>query len=274
MKKVIYSLALLVSVGTAAFAQDMKVPVPSPLATFKQDFSTSFIEISYSRPSANGRKVFGDLVPYGEIWRTGANNATVVTFGEDVIIDSKTLKAGAYSLYSIPGETSWDIVFNSNTGGWGTVKPQTDVLKVKTAKVSKSNYYVNTLSIDVNNITNNSCEIVIAWENTVAVLPVKVDNDKRITEYYENAINKPRIPYQQAAQYYLSQGKELNKALAYTDKAIEQNPSAFWLYSLKGKILFKQGNKAEAAKAQQKAVDMSKGTPYHAEQETLLKSYK
>lgn len=274
MKKVIYSLALLVSMGTVGMAQDMKVPVPSPFATLKQDFSTSSIEISYSRPSAGGRKVFGDLVPYGKIWRTGANNATVVTFGEDVIIEGKTLKAGAYSLYSIPGETSWEIVFNSNTGGWGNVKPDTDVLKVKTAKVSKNGYYVNTLSIDVNNITNNSCEIVIAWENTVVVLPVKVENDKRITEYYENAVNNPRIPYQQAAQYYLSQNKELNKALSYTDKAIEQNPSAFWLYSLKGKILFKQGNKAEATKVQQKAADMAKGTPYYAEQEALLKSYK
>lgn len=274
MKKVIYSLLLLSSVSFVAVAQEVKPPVPSPMATLKQDFSTSSIEIAYSRPSANGRKIFGDMIQYGKVWRTGANNATVVTFAEDVTIEGKVLKAGKYSMYTIPNKDSWEFVFNTNTGGWGSVKPDTDVLKVKTAKVSNSPYYLNTLNIDINNITNNSCEIVVAWENTVAVLPIKVDNDKAITDYYENAINKPRIPYQQAAQYYLTQNKNLDKAAAYADKALEQNPNAFWLHSLKGKILMAQGKKADAYKAQEKAVQGAKGTPYVAEQEALLKSYK
>lgn len=274
MKKVIYSLSILCSLSTLAFAQEFKVPVPSPMATIHQDFSTSQIEINYSRPSANGRKVFGDLVTYGKVWRTGANNATIVTFGEDVIIEGKTLKAGKYSMYTVPNKDSWEFVFNTNTGGWGSVKPETDVLRVKTNKITNSNFYFNTLSIEVNNITNNTAEITVAWENTVAVLPLKVENDKAITEYYENAINKPRIPYQQAAQYYLAQNKNLDKAASYADKALEQNPKAFWLHSLKGKILYKQGNKSEAIKAQQKAVEFAKDTPYAAEQENLLKSYK
>ncbi len=273
MKKVVYSLALLCSMSLAASAQEVKPPVPSPLAIVKQDFSTSFIEIAYSRPSANGRKVFGDLVQYGKKWRTGANNATVVTFAEDVIIDGNVLKAGKYSMYTIPNKDNWEFVFNTNTGGWGSVKPETDVLKVKTNKVSTSSFYYNTLSIDLNNITNNTCDIVVAWENTIAVLPLKVDNEKTIIEYYENAINKPRIPYQQAAQYYLTQNKHLDKAALYADKALEQNPNAFWLHSLKGKILFAQGKKADAIKAQKKAVEGAKGTPYAAEQEALLKTY-
>lgn len=274
MKKIIYAVALICSSSFIMSAQEFKVPVPSPLVQVKQDFSTSFIELTYSRPSANGRKIFGDMIQYGKVWRTGANNATIVHFGEDVIIEGKTLKAGKYSMYTIPNKDSWEFVFNTNTGGWGSVKSDTDVLRVKTNKVNTSNYYINTLLIDVNNITNNSAEIVVSWENTVASLPLKVENDKAITDYYEQAINNPRIPYQQAAQYYLSQNKNLDKAAAYADKAIAQNPNAFWLHSLKGKILFKQGKKAEAIKAQEKALDLAKDTPYKGEQELLLKSYK
>lgn len=274
MKKIILSLAVLCSLGLTTQAQDIKLPKPSQFATLKQDFSTSFIEIQYSRPSANGRTIYGDLVPFGKVWRTGANNATVVTFGEDVMVAGKMLKAGSYSMYTIPNEKEWEVIFNSNTGGWGSVKPETDVLKVKTDLVSKSSYYFNTLNIDVNSITNNSCEIVIAWENTVVTIPVKVDNEKMIVNYYEDAINKPQIPYYQAASYYLSINKNLDKAVVYADKALEQNPKAFWIYSLKGKILKEQGKTAEAIKMQQKAVDMSAGTPYADDQVQLLKSYK
>jgi hypothetical protein len=274
MKKVLYSVALLCSLQAVSYAQDMKLPAPSPLSKVTQDFSTSAIEVVYSRPSANGRKVFGDLIPFGATWRTGANNATQITFGEDVIIDGKTLKAGTYSMYSVPNKDSWDIIFNSFIGSWNGVKPATDVLKVTTKNVKNSSFYFNTLNIDINNITTNSCELTIAWENTVVTLPIKVDNDARITEYFENAINNPRIPYQQAANYYLSQNKNLDKAATYAEKALEQYPDAFWLHSLKGKILFKQGKKADAIKAQTKAAELSKGTPYAAEQEALLKSYK
>lgn len=273
MKKMILPIAFLVMGSFVTQAQDMKMPVPSPASTLKQDFSTSNIEISYNRPSANGRQVFGGLVPYGQVWRTGANSSTAVTFGEDVIIGGQTLMKGTYTMYAIPNKDSWTVIFNTTVGGWGSVKPETDVLKVE-VKPLTSNQKQETLDISVDNIDINSCDIVINWENTIVKVPVTSNNDARITKYYEDAINNPRLPYQQAAQYYLDTDQHLDKALVYVNKAIESNQKAFWLQSLKAKILAKQGKKKEALAAAQIAVDLSKGTGYASDYQKVYDDIK
>lgn len=261
MKKIIYTIAAIACLTSGLNAQDLKMPSPSPATTVKQDFSTSFIEINYSRPSSKGRKVFGDLVQYGQAWRTGANAATQITVGEDVSIKGNILKAGTYSMYTIPGEKEWTVVFNSVTGGWGNVKEQTDLFRIK-VPVTKTAESVQTMLIYIDNITNNSCDLVITWEQVKVAVPIVADNDARITKYLEDAINNPKIPYQQAANYYLETGKNLDKAAVYADKALAQNPNAFWLYALKAKILHKQGKKNEAIEAATMAADKAKGTPY------------
>jgi len=273
MKKMILPIAFLMLGAFSSSAQDMKLPVPSPASTLKQDFSTSSIEIAYNRPSAKGRQVFGGLVPYGQVWRTGANSSTAVTFGEDVIIGGQTLKKGTYTMYAIPNKDSWTVIFNTTVGGWGAVKPETDVLKVEVMPLT-SNQMKETLDISVDNIDINSCDIVINWENTIVKVPVTSNNDARITKYYEDAINNPRLPYQQAAQYYLDTNKDLDKALVYVNKAIESNDKAFWLQSLKAKILAKQGKKKEALAAAQIAVDLSKGTGYASDYQKVYDDIK
>lgn len=279
MNKFLFTFLLSMLTVGLVNAQELKLPQPSPLSTVNQEFSTSNIEIAYSRPSARGRKIFGDLVPYGKVWRTGANATTKITFGEDVNIKGTEIKAGTYALYSIPGEKEWEFIINKGVGNWGAsgLKKEEDVLRFKATPIKNTNK-VETFTIYVDNITINSCEVVLMWENILVKFKVKADNDKRITDYFEKSINNPKIPYQQAANYYLETGKNLDKAAIYADKAIEANPSAFWLYWLKARIHQKQGDKAAAIAAAQKTAEMAKGTHYEDEYrrnaESLIKSMK
>jgi tetratricopeptide (TPR) repeat protein len=268
MKKQISMLLLgMAAMSVPALAQEpLKTPALSPKATIKQDFSTSFIEINYSRPSARGRKVFTDVVNYGEVWRTGANAATKVTFGEDVIIAGKTVKAGSYALYTIPEKDQWEIILNEGTSNWGVsgYDKEDDVVRVA-VKTQQLREPVNTFTINIANITFNSCDIELSWDKTRVALPVRADNEARITAAIDKAINQPSIPYNQAASYYLETGKNLDLAMKYADKAIEQNPQAFWLYYLKARIAAKLGNSEEAINSAVKAMELAKGSAYEQE---------
>ncbi|WP_118950036.1 DUF2911 domain-containing protein [Taibaiella helva] len=285
MKRIFITILTSGCLVFSTYAQDLKLPAPSPTAVIKQDFSTSSIEINYSRPSTRGRKIFGDLVPYGKVWRTGANTATRITFNEDVFLmgipaDKNAempdmasgkqyqvvkfaIPKGSYALYTVPGRNAWKIIINKGIGNWGVsgFDPKDDVAEfiVSTDKVNDE---VKSFTISLDNLTGNQCDMVLSWENTKVTIPVVAENDQRITEYLEKAINEPKRPYQQAANYYLETGKDLNKALNYANKAIEENKEAFWLYWLKARIYQKMGNKKEAVAAAQKSAAMAAATPY------------
>lgn len=258
-----------------AFAQAPKTPTPSPLSTLNQEFSLSSIEVTYSRPSAKGRQVFGSLVPYNTAWRTGANAPTKVTFGEEVQIGKSTVGAGTYVLYTIPGEKEWKIIFNKGTSTWTAngYDSKDDVASL-TVPVTKLNKTVETFGITIENITNTNCDIVLSWERTQVAIPVFADNDKRITESLEAAIHQPKLPYYQAARYYLENNKELNKAISYVDKALEENPNAFWIYWLKARIYQKMGNKKEAIAAAQKSAELAAPTAYADEYKRYAENIK
>ena len=169
--KSIFAGALLLAT-TALSAQGLKLTALSPTQTFEQEFSLSKINVSYSRPSARGRKVFGEVVPFGKVWRTGANKATTIKFGEDVLIDGKALKAGEYSVHSIPEAAEWTLIFNSNlTASSSTYKQEEDILRVK-AKVAKTVAPVETFTIEFADITTTSANLVIKWENTSVTLKI------------------------------------------------------------------------------------------------------
>jgi hypothetical protein len=265
MKLLVSVLAVLATILPSA-AQELKLPAPSPTQTLSQDVSTSKIEIVYSRPSKKGRVIFGDVVPFNEVWRTGANAATKITFGEDVSIGGKEIKAGAYSLYSNPGKTQWEIIINKNTGNWGTNGYATsdDVARVTVPVISLPKS-VETFTISIGDITFSSCTIDIMWENTMVSIPVTIANKQRLSENITKALSNPQLPYSQAAGYYLDTDQHLDKALEYANKAIEQNPKGFWLYTLKARIAAKLGNKLVAQEAAKKSMEMVKGTPYEAE---------
>lgn len=278
MKYFIQLLSVLV-LCTSAFAQELKLPSLSPLSTVAQDFSTTKIEITYSRPSMRGRKVFGDLVPFGQVWRTGANAATKVTFGEEVQIGGATVKPGSYSLYTIPGEKEFVVVINKNTGSWpGEEFPKVDDIVRFSVPASKTSGTVETFSIDIGNITFSTCSIDIMWENTQISIPVKADNQARLLSSIEKAISNPSIPYQQAATYLFETGQNLDKALEYAGKALERNPKAYWTALMKARIAAKLGRKDVAREAANQTIEIAKAaggdSDYENAAQDIIKSLK
>lgn len=243
-----------------ASAQALKVPAPSPLQTLKQSFALSEIGIEYSRPSAKGRTVFGDLVPYGKIWRTGANASTKITFGEDVKVEGIAIKAGTYALYTIPNKDNWEVMLYKDLKLGGNVseyKKEEEVARfsVKTKAIADK---VETFTINVADITNSSTNIEITWENTKVNFNVVADIDAAIMASIDKAINNDSKPYYQAANYYYENGKDLKLALEWINKAVAQNPKAYWVMLLKAKIELKSKDFAAAKASAEKVISMAK----------------
>jgi hypothetical protein len=265
MKSLLIILTAFVALGSLT-AQELKLPSLSPTQTLSQDFSTSKIEITYSRPSSRGRTVFGELVPFGQPWRTGANAATKITFGEDVEIGGTTVKAGTYSLASIPTASEWELILNKNTGSWPgkLFDAKDDVLRTK-IRTQSSATKTETFTISIENVAFSTCTIDIRWENTHVSIPVKANNEKRISDNIERAINNPTIPYYQAASYYYETNQNLDAALKYATIAAEKNATAYWIQMLRARIAAKAGNKDVARSAANTVISMVKGTPAEAE---------
>lgn len=257
MKKAVVLLFVLISAG--ASAQGIKTPSPSPTQTLKQDFALSSIEINYSRPAAKGRKIFGDLVPFGKIWRTGANAATKVTFGEDVKVGGMPVKAGSYAIYSVPTANEWEIIINkgANNSGLTGYKPEDDVARFK-VKSMQLPMMIESFTIILGNLTASSADIQILWENTAVQIPVEADIDTKIMAQINSAMTVDSRPYFQAATYYFETGKDINKALEWANKAVEAQPTAFWVMHLKAKVQAKAGDKAGAKATAMKSIELAK----------------
>lgn len=260
MKKSILIAAFATSLfATQVNAQSIPFPQPSPTTTISQNFATSKIELSYSRPSAKGRKVFGDVVPYGKFWRTGANAATTVTFGEDVKINGTDVKAGKYGLISFPGETEWIIVLTKdlNVNSVDAYKQENDVARF-TVKSEKLTDYVETFSIEVNNIKSDACDLTFEWEHTLVRLKVISFYDERLSKQIVETMSKDSRPYFGAANYYYDNNKDLGQALIWVNKAIEANPKAYWVWLLKAKIQKGMKDYAGALESSSKSFELAK----------------
>ena len=261
MKHLSLSFLVVLLSFTASTAQDLKLPALSPTSKITQEFSTSSIEVSYSRPSIRGRVIFGDLVPYGEVWRTGANSATKFKFGEDVTMGGVNLKAGEYAIYTIPGKEEWSVIINKGTSNWGANGYDTadDIARFK-VKSKTINNKIQTFTITIADITYSTCDIELVWENTKIIIPVKAHNEERLSAAIDKAINKPNIPYFSAANYYYETNQHLDKAYEYVTKAADANPKAYYMWNLKARIAQKMGKKDEAIAAAKKSIEVSKGT--------------
>ena len=257
MKKVAVLLLSLISLGS--MAQGIKTPAPSPTQTLKQDFALSSIEINYSRPAAKGRKVFGDLVPFGKIWRTGANGATKITFGEDVKVGGMPVKAGSYAIYSVPNANEWEIIINkgANNSGLTGYKTEDDVARFKVKPMTLP-MNIESFTIMLGDLTASSASVQILWEKTAVEFPVVADIDSKIMAQINSAMTVDSRPYFQAASYYFDNGKDINKALEWANKAVEAQPTAFWVMHLKAKIQAKAGDKAGAKATAMKSIELAK----------------
>ena len=256
MKKILFTAIAVFSLVISE--AQLRTPAPSPSQTIKQDFGLSSVELSYSRPAMKGRKIFGDLVPFGKVWRTGANNATIITFGEEVTISGTKVPAGKYGLLSIPDKKSWTIIISKQTDvtSPSAYKQDQDVVRVE-AKTMDMNNAVESFTIQFADVKPTSCELHIMWDKTAVALPISVDVEKKVMAQIEQLMNKDNRPYFNAAMYYMENGKDLNQALSWFDKAVEMNPSAFWIHHQRANCLAKLGKKAEAKAAAEKSKELA-----------------
>jgi tetratricopeptide (TPR) repeat protein len=268
MKRFFLSLLFFAAIAVTAQAQSaLKLPSLSPNAKISQDFSLSNIEISYSRPSMRGRKIMGDVVPYGNVWRTGANAPTKIKTGEELEIAGYKIKAGEYMMYTIPNRDKWEIVISSATGNWTAAgfPREFDVARFK-IKPILMNDECQTFTIQITDITFTNCKIEMTWERTKIIIPVIARNNSAVAENIDKAINTPpAVPYFQAAGYYFETNQKMDIASNYVDKAIEQNPKAFYMWYLKARIEKKLGHTEEALAAARKSIELATGTPNELE---------
>lgn len=274
-------LALAVALGfTSAFAQAPKIdfPAPSPGCTLKQRVGTTDIEIVYSRPSAKGRQIFGSVVPFGAVWRTGANNATKITFSTPVKLNGTEIAAGSYALYTIPGADEWTIIINKGVGKSGTqYDEKDDVVRFKTTPV-KISTAIETFTIEFNHIHDDSAVINLVWENTVAPIKLELDLTAKLVPQIEAAMAAEggQKPYYQAAMFYYDHGQDLKKASEWIDAAIKQR-EAHYIVHLKAKILAKLGDKEGAIAAAKRSSELAvkaKDTGYVKMNDDLISSLK
>ncbi len=254
------SLSLLLFLVSGAKAQ-IRTPASSVGAKTSVTVGLTDISIEYARPSAKGRTIFAadGLVPFGKVWRTGANAATKITFSDDVKVDGKELKKGAYSVLSIPNADKWAIHFYPyQSASWPSYVKETPVLVVE-AGVTALGSAVETFTIDVNNIEMDNAHLVFSWEKTAVHLPISVEVDKKVMDNIEKVMAGPSADdYFAAATYMHESSKDLNKALEYVNKATEGDSPKYWQVRRKALILADLGKKEEAIKAAQQSLDLAK----------------
>ncbi|MCX2680843.1 DUF2911 domain-containing protein [Galbibacter sp. EGI 63066] len=250
MKKLILSACVVLASFTAN--AQVETPQPSPSAKLTQEVGLTEVTIDYSRPSMRGRTIFGDLVPYDAIWRTGANENTVITFSDDVKIGGKELKKGAYAIYTKPGKESWEVYFYTATDNWGNPQEWDDskVAAKVTAETFNLPFDVETFTMDIDNLSNDGASIGIFWEKTYVGVPFEVPTSEKALASIEKVMNGPSAgDYYSSAVYYLQSDKDLDQAQEWIDKAISmQNGVPFWMLRQKSLIQAARGNKKEAIK--------------------------
>lgn len=267
MKKFITTV-LVAAVCSTGFAQ-VKAPQSSPKAMITQTVGLTEVTIDYSRPSAKGRTIFGDLVPFGKLWRTGANSNSIITFSDDVMIDGKALPKGKYAIYTVPKADNWDVIFYKDTDNWGNPESydEAKIALKTTAKPQMLNNRLETFTIALNNLDNNFAHLEISWEKTLVAVKIDVPTEKTTMASINKALNGPSAAdYYAAGTYYFQSNGDLKKALEYVDKSLGMSEQkAFWQLRQKSLIQAKLGDKKgaiETAKLSLAGAETAKNNDY------------
>ena len=252
MKKLLM-IALVFTLSFSVNAQ-VKTPQPSPFSKVEQKVGLTDVTFEYSRPGVKGRTIFGDLVPYGKLWRAGANANTKITFSTDVTIEGQTIKAGTYAIFVTPNKTNWEVVFYTDASNWGTPEKwdDTKVAAKTTVDVHEVPFNVESFTMDINNLSNNGGTLEFIWEKTYVGVPFTVPTDVAVIASIEKTMAGPGAgDYYSSAVYYLQEGKDINKAKVWIDKAIEltKDKPRFWYLRQASLIYAKAGDVKGAIKA-------------------------
>lgn len=258
MKNLFFSICAfaIVALLTIDANAQVRTPAASPFSKLTQMVGLTEVTIEYSRPSVKGRTVFAEngLQPYGEWWRVGANQATKITFSEDVKVGGRDLKAGAYTILAKPAADQWTLNFYKfETGNWESYRDMEPVASLF-LKPTKLNDMVETFDIDVNNITNSDATIDLRWEKTKVSIPLNTMTDKQVMASIERTMAGPSgNDYYAAASYLLSEKKDLPKALEWVQKANSMGEPRFWMVRTEALILAELGKTKEAIAAAEKS---------------------
>ena len=252
-----YLFILALATSFCGLAQ-MQTPAPSPASELHQTVGLTDVVVKYSRPSMKGRTIFGGLVPYDAIWRTGANMNTTVSFSDPVKVAGKPLDAGTYALYTKPGQEQWEVYFYTDTNNGG-LPAEWDDSKVA-AKVAvptvEMPMAVETFTITVDDLTNNGASLGMLWEDTYVGVPFEVPTTEKAMESIQAVMSGPSPnQYFAAASYYLEEGQDLEQAKTWIDKATEASPNAYWMWRVKSLIYAKMGDTKGAIAAAKKSLE-------------------
>ena len=279
-QKIAFSLTLMLC-SFFSFAQQIQMPQASPAAKIAQKVGLTDVTVDYSRPSTKGRKIFGELVPFGQVWRTGANGATVLSFSTDVIIGGQTVPAGQYALYSIPEKSDWTMILSKNIKLWGAIgyEQSDDLIRFK-AKPEKLNKKAETFEISFANMTDTGSDLSLKWENTRVDFRIETQVDPlvmaQIKEYVIDANTADPSLLYSAASYYYTNSKDMNQAYDWINESVEADPK-YWTMHLKAKIEAALGKKTEAVESAEEAIDLAEeagNQDYVGLNERLIKSLK
>ena len=280
-KSILLVLAVALGGLTGTFAQTPKLefPAASPACTLKQRVGLTDIEIVYSRPGMKGREIFGSLVPYGKVWRTGANSATKIIFSTPVKLNGAEIAAGTYALFTIPGETEWTVIINNGSAQWGAYQysDKDDVVRFKATPVKLAET-IETFTIEFSQIADESAVMNLIWDHTVVPVKIELDLASKLLPQIETvmASEEKNKPYYQAAMFYYDHGQDLKKASEWIDAAIKQREAHYIVY-LKAKILAKLGDKEGAIAAAKRSSELAvkaKDTGYVKMNDDLISSLK
>lgn len=254
------TVAALVAAAGAAEAQ-FTTPRPSPGAVVKQTIGLTDVTVTYSRPGVKGRTIWGDLVPWDKVWRTGANEATTIAFADDVTVAGQKLTAGTYSLHTIPGKTEWTFIFNKDAKQWGSYSydEKQDALRVK-AKPETAATSEEWMEFEFENLSANGADLTLKWEKLRVAVPIKVDTNAKVLAAGREAAKKSEVDAWQVplrvGGFLLDSKGDLNEALAMAEKSAKARET-FQNLSLKARILAEQGKKADASAAADKALKVA-----------------
>lgn len=247
MRNILIAITCTTAVSVSA---QIKTPQPSPAASIEQTVGLTEIEIEYSRPSKNDRVIFGGLVPYGEMWRTGANKNTTIETDNVLIFGKDTLQPGTYAIFTKPMKGgSWDVMFYTDTQNWGTPENWDDKkVAVKTTAVVKTmNDVTESFTIGIENLDSKGANLTFTWDKTKAVVPFTVETEAQVMAAIEKTMAGPSSgDYYRAAEYYLNENKDLKQALAWINKSIEMDGgdenAKFWVLRRKSLIQAELGD--------------------------------
>jgi hypothetical protein len=263
MKKSInYSFFALLCCIALSFTTQAQIatPQPSPAATVTQKVGLTDVTVSYSRPSLRGRKMFGTTLPYGEIWRTGANAATTFKFSDEVTIEGKKIPAGTYSVFSIPGQNEWTVMLNKNEKAGTNDYSQAEDVARFTVKPKKTASTYETFTIDFSELTNTTAMINLKWEDTKIALKMETEVDSKVmAQIKEKLATNPDDPATnfQAAVYYMETGKDLKQAMVMMNKGTAKDPQ-FWQLHQKARLQALMMDKKGAAETANKSIELAK----------------